>query len=45
MAAKNPKPKWEAQPRQNRFLWEVVDPDGADEILYGGAAGGRFCRL
>lgn len=33
---------WEAQPRQERFLREVFsrDPDGADEILYGGAAGG-----
>jgi len=31
---------WEAQPRQERFLREVLDPDGADEILYGGAAGG-----
>ncbi|WP_134682563.1 terminase large subunit domain-containing protein [Brevibacillus migulae] len=31
---------WVAQPRQSRFLNEVMDPNGADEILYGGAAGG-----
>jgi len=40
MAKKQDTRVWEAQPRQQRFLWEVVDPDGADEILYGGAAGG-----
>lgn len=31
---------WIAQPRQEKFLLEVLDPNGADEILYGGAAGG-----
>ncbi|MCK9460698.1 MAG: terminase family protein [Proteobacteria bacterium] len=40
MATKKPTREWVAQPRQQRFLWEVVDPEGADEILYGGAAGG-----
>lgn len=30
---------WKAQPRQARFLKEVLDPNGADEILFGGAAG------
>jgi len=40
MAAKKPSRDWIAQPRQQRFLWEVLKPDGADEILYGGAAGG-----
>jgi hypothetical protein len=32
--------RWEAQPRQAKFLLNVLDPDGPDEILYGGAAGG-----
>jgi len=31
---------WNAQPKQSLFLREVFNPDGADEILYGGAAGG-----
>lgn len=31
---------WTAQPRQEKFLLEVLNPTGADEILYGGAAGG-----
>jgi hypothetical protein len=31
---------WIAQPRQETFLQMVMDPEGPDEILYGGAAGG-----
>lgn len=31
---------WNAQPKQSLFLREVLDPEGADEIFYGGAAGG-----
>jgi len=32
--------EWRAQPKQALFLKKVLDADGADEILYGGAAGG-----
>lgn len=31
---------WTAQPRQEKFLLSALDPNGPDEILYGGAAGG-----